>query len=107
MSSTARLAHFLAERTSLPIHDQNCLTVLETGRDAQATESAVELKAGSWIGNDALFWLGHPKLPDAREVRISEINVCTRRAHVCEAGEAEPAIEQGGEENEWSKLSRV
>ena len=72
---------FLAERTSLPIHDQNCLTVLETGRGVQATESAVELKAGSWIGNDALFWLGHPKLPDAREVRISEINVCTRRAH--------------------------
>ena len=54
-----------------------------------------------------MFWLGHPKLPDAREVRISEINVCTRRANVHEAGEAEPENEQGGEENEWSKLSRV
>ena len=74
--------------------------MLETGRDAQATEGAVELKAGSWIGNDALFWLGHPKLPDAREVRISEINVCTRRAHVRGAGEAEPAIEQDGAQRE-------
>ena len=88
------------QRTSLPIHDQNCLTVLETGRGVQATEGAVELKAGSWIGNDALFWLGHPKLPDARGGRISEINVCTRRAHVREAREAGPENEPDGAQRE-------
>ena len=54
-----------------------------------------------------MFWLSHPKLPDARGGRISEINVCTRRAHVREAGEAEPAIEQNGAENEKTKPGGV
>ena len=74
--------------------------MLETGRDAQATESAVELKAGSWIGNDALFWVGHPKLPDAREEEMPRMSVSTRRAHAPKAAKAELAIEQNGEEGE-------
>ena len=77
-----------------------CLTVLETGRDAQATESAVELKTGLWIGNDALFWLGHLKLPDTRGEEMPRMSVSTRRAHAPKAAKAEPAIEQNGEEGE-------